>query len=212
MTLHFPGQFQIVRHHNKAGVQALIQFLHQVKQCLCTGAIQIAGGFVSQHTDGLGNQRAGHRHALAFAAGKFGRVVRQTFFQAHVFQHFGGNGGGLFHFHAAYQERHGDVFQRGEFRQQVVELVDEAERAVAQLSTLGFIHRLHVLAEYRHAAAAGIVQPAEQMQQGAFAGAGSTDDGDAFAAGDIEINAVEHGHVEFTLGKGLAQVAAGNNR
>ena len=43
--------------------------------------------------------------------------------------------------HAPHQQRHRHVLQRGELGQQVVELVDEAEGAVAQPAALGFAHR-----------------------------------------------------------------------
>ena len=40
--------------------------------------------------------------------------------------------------HPSDRERHRDVFERGEFRQQMMELVDEAERAVAHRAALAF--------------------------------------------------------------------------
>ena len=85
-------------------------------------------------------------------------------------------------FHAAYQQRHGDVFQRGEFRQQVVELVDETERTVAQFAALRLVHLRYILSQDADAAAGDGVEPAQQMQQGALAGTGCADDGDALAA------------------------------
>jgi hypothetical protein len=42
---------------------------------------------------------------------------------------------------AADQQRHGHVVERGKFGQQVMELVDEAERAVAQRAARRFAER-----------------------------------------------------------------------
>ena len=117
--------------------------------------------------------------------------------QADLFQHRGSVRFGLAALHAADQQRHGDVFQRGEFRQQVMELVDEAERAVAQFAALRLAHLLHFLPEDLRRCRRWLVQSAEQMQQGALAGTGSADDGDALAALHFEVDAVQHRHIQL---------------
>jgi hypothetical protein len=42
------------------------------------------------------------------------------------------------------------------------------------------------------------------VEEGAFAGAGATYDGDTFTAHDINVNAVKHGNIEFALHKDFA--------
>jgi hypothetical protein len=118
----------------------------------------------------------------------------------------------LFAFHTPDQQRHGDVVQRREFRQQVVELVDEAERGVAQVAAPGFRQCREVLALQDHRAAARRIEAAEDVQQGRLAGAGSADDGDPFAAADGEVDVVQHLHRIVAFAEGLADAAAGQDR
>src|SRR5260370_480258 len=41
------------------------------------------------------------------------------------------------------QGRHRDIFERGKFRQQVMELIDEAEGAISQKTALGIVQAIH---------------------------------------------------------------------
>ena len=88
LALHPPRQLKVMGDHDKAGVEPFIEFLHQIKQALCAGAIEVAGGFVGQHAGGFGDQCARDGNALAFAAGKFGGVVRQAFCQTDILRAF----------------------------------------------------------------------------------------------------------------------------
>ena len=137
--------------------------------------------------------------ALAFAAGEFARAVAHALFEAGFFQHgqclIAGLGFGDF----ADQERHHHVFQRGKFGQQVVELVNEAEVAVAQRAEGFLAHLREVAAEQGDAAGGGFVEAAEDVQQGGFAAAGRADDADALARADAQIEAVEHAYVEHAV-------------
>jgi hypothetical protein len=55
-------------------------------------------------------------------------------------------------FHAPDTQWHRDVVQRGEFGQQMVELIDKAQRLVAQRVALALFHGGEGLAEQRDAA------------------------------------------------------------
>ena len=70
----------------------------------------------------------------------------------------------LCHGHAADQQRHRHVFQRGEFRQQVVELIDEAERAIAQLAAHRVGQLVDLLTGDRHRSRRRQIEAAEQLQ------------------------------------------------
>ena len=84
--------------------------------------------------------------------------------------------------HAPDRERHRDVLQRGELRQQVVELVDEAERAVAHARRVPSPSARRSRALDADLARRRRVEPAQQVQQRALAGARGADDRDALAA------------------------------
>ena len=51
----------------------------------------------------------------------------------------------------------------------------------------------------RIVARAGTVQPADQIEQGGFSGAGGPDDGDHLAAGDFEIDGFERGYLALAV-------------
>src|SRR5215469_3635644 len=72
---------------------------------------------------------------------------------------------------AAHQKRHRDVLQRGELRQQVMELIDESERAVAQLPALLLSQPVNVTSVDQHLSAGRLVEPAQNLQQCRLAGA-----------------------------------------
>ena len=67
------------------------------------------------------------------------------------------------------QQWHRYMFYRRKFRQRMMGLVDETELAVAQFAAACFIERLDIASADHDRAAGSSVQPAEQMQQCAFA-------------------------------------------
>src|SRR5690606_27727908 len=77
---------------------------------------------------------------------------------------------------APYQQRHGDVLERAELRQQMVELVDEPEHAVAEHAALALRQASDVLAVDLDQARRRSIEAAEQVQQRALARARSADD------------------------------------
>src|SRR6185503_11519107 len=105
------------------------------------------------------DERAREGAALALAAGKLARLVLEARAQPDFLQHPLGPTEGLGPPHPADEERHGDVLDRGEFRQQVVELIDEAESRVAHLPALGLAHRAEGLALYQDGAEVGASRP-----------------------------------------------------
>jgi hypothetical protein len=102
------------------------------------------------------------------------------------------------------------VVQRAELGQQVVELVDEAQVLVAQAPLLRRIELRHVLAHQLHLARAGRIEPAQQVQQRALAGARGADDGQRLAGMHVEVDAVQHLDVEPPSWKRLVSPRAFN--
>ena len=74
------------------------------------------------------------------------------------------------------------VFLDGERRQQIEELEDEADFLAAQAREPGLVEPMDRLAVEVNFAAGQDVEPAEHMQQRAFAAAARPHDGDEFAA------------------------------
>jgi len=124
---------------------AYMQTFDQFKNAACGGFIQIACWFVGQQEARVVDQRAGQRHTLLFAAGKFAGTMIGAIFKANFFEPVSGNcqcvslppqrrsvpAGFLF---AARQERHSYVFKRRKFRQKVMELPNVTNLPIAKSS------------------------------------------------------------------------------
>ncbi len=78
------------------------------------------------------DQGAGQRDPLLFAARQLARPVPGPVGKPDVGEHLAGRGSRGRRGGTPEQQGHHDVFQRGEFRQQVVELKHEADGAVAE--------------------------------------------------------------------------------
>src|SRR3954471_20251731 len=68
--------------------------------------------------------------------------------------------------------RHNDVLKRRELRQQVVELVDEADLLAPQARALGVAHAGRRVAADVNLAAVRLLQEPRDVQEGRFAGPG----------------------------------------
>src|SRR5690348_12697155 len=100
---------------------------------------------------------------------------------------------------AAHQQWHRHVLLRAELHQQMMELIHEAERAVADLALLHLAEGSNVAPFDEHLALRRRIQSTEQMQERALAGAGGADDRYALPFGHIEVHAEQHRHIERAL-------------
>ena len=191
--------------HHKSRALIAGQFHHQSKHLGGRAAVEVAGGLVGQDTRRLGHQGAGDRHTLALAAREFGRSVVQTLTQTDAAQHglsaFGGLGSRL----AANPQRHGHVVAGAELGQQVVELVDKTQVAVAHVALSRGAQARQVLAFELYLPAARRVQAAQKVQQGAFARARGAHDGQGLPRFDAQVHALQDGHVQAAFGEPFGQ-------
>ena len=118
-------------HNDEARLVRTIQRQHQVEDMFSRLPVEVAGRFVGQHARRFRHQRPGDCRPLALTTGKLGRGVIEPVRQPHLAKYRRSFGFGLGLRHAPDQQRHRDVFQRREFRQQVMKLVNETEMAVA---------------------------------------------------------------------------------
>src|SRR3546814_8693898 len=91
----------------------------------------------------------------------------------------------------------------------MVKLVDKTERAVAQIAARGIAERRHRLSGNVDLACRGLVEPAEQMQQGAFAGARSANDGNGLASRHGQIEVAENLRAQAAFIVGFTEAGAG---
>ena len=73
-------------------------------------------------------------------------------------------------------------------------------------------HAGEVAAHQLHAAGAGGVQPAQQVQQGALARTRGTDDGQRLTGGHLQAHSLQHGHIQPAFGEALAQALTTQHR
>ena len=87
--------------------------------------------------------------------------------------------------------RDDDIFERAEFRQKIVELIDEADEFTAERGARFIVAACRVLSCDHHAARSRLIQQARHLQERRFARAGRADQRDDFARPDFDIGVVE---------------------
>ena len=149
--------------------------------------IEVAGGLVGEQQARAVGHRARDGDALLLAARELGRPVQEALPQAEEAQELARPLAGLALRQPADELRHHHVLQGREFRQEVVELVDEAHLLAPQAGALGIPHRGRRTAADIDLAAVGALQQAGEVQQGALAGPRGRHQGDELARPDREI-------------------------
>jgi hypothetical protein len=93
------------------------------------------------------------------------------------------------------EQRHRHVLERRELRQEVVELEDEAEGAVAELAAPCLAEGEHVLAGDGQGAAVRAVEGAEDVEERRLPHPGGPDDGHHLPRPHVEVDAAQDGDV-----------------
>ena len=107
---------------------------------------------------------------------------------------------------AAEEQRQGDVLLRGERRDQVVGLEDEADRGAAQLGELLVVELGEVDVADVHRPAGEVVEPGEAVHQRALARAGRAHDRGELARLERHGDAVEGAHLAVAAAVDLHRV------
>jgi len=114
------------------------------------------------------DERAGERDALALAARQLAREVTHALLQADTLEHRRRLCVRVAGREPPDRERHRNILERAEFGQQVMELIDEAEGAIAHATTLRFRERGKRTPFDVDLARARRVEPAKKMQERAL--------------------------------------------
>ena len=128
------GRDRVVRHHHDRLAELLHRALHEPEDLGARPGVEVAGRLVGEDDLGPAHERARDRDALLLTAGQLRRPVREAIAQADgVDDAVEPRLVGL-----AARERHRqrDVLERGERRDQVVRLEDEADAVAAHLREL----------------------------------------------------------------------------
>ena len=142
-----------------------VETVQDVEDLLRRREVEVARRLVDEQHLRIADQGPGDRHALHLAAGQLAGIVIGPVGQTDGLkrglsapQAFGAP-------HASIDEWRGHVLERGRAGQQVVELEDEAEEAVAQLRPAGIVEGGDVVAGEEVGAGVGAVQQAENVEK-----------------------------------------------
>ena len=194
-NLHHPiglrRDFRIVGHHNN-GMTFAVQLADDFDHILAAGRIQRAGRLIGQNHLAAVHQRAGNRHPLLLAAGKFAGFVLLFAFQAQAVQQFIRPFHPLSMFQTGIHRRQRHIVAGAQGVQQIVALENKTETLAAQagqfirrhLRSFGAVHLIRAGRRY--------VQTAQNIHQRRFTGTGLADDGDKITFFDAEIHVFQH--------------------
>ena len=153
--------------------------------------VEIARRLVGENQRRIHHQRPGDGDSLHLAAGQLRRSVLGSISEVHQGQQLQRAGFDLRHPGAVEQLRHRHVLPCRHRRQQVEELKDESDTAPSEFGLLVVVEVADLLTLESDRSGVWSVQRAEQVQQGALARAGRTDDGYELPAGQRQGDAVE---------------------
>jgi hypothetical protein len=182
-----------VRDHHD-GAALAVELIEELEHFLSALGVEIARGLVGEQQRGLSHQRAGDRDALALAPGKLRRMVAEAVREPDGRDQLEAALAALAPRRAAVEQRHFDVLEHGELRDQVEGLEDESDRPVADPRQAIVIQPRDVLAVEHVASARGAVETPEDVHQRGLARARCADDAHEFAAPDLQIDPTQHGH------------------
>ncbi len=130
------------------------------------GNVQVAGWFVGEQDGGFVSEGAGDGHALLFAAGEFAGEVICAGGEAERAEEVHGAFFGMRLGFAGDHLRQHDVFHRGEFGEEMVELVDDADGAETNFGAFSVSEFAGIRAVDDDGAAIRFFQEPCQVKQG----------------------------------------------
>ena len=180
----------------EGGAVGAVDLAHHLKHLVGGFGVQIAGGFIGEDEGGVHRQGAGEGDALLLAAGHVGGEVVGPGGEADLAEQVVralAHGG--VREAAIGEDGHHHVFQRREGGDEVVILEDEADGVAAEPGKGCVVQGAGFVAFDEEAALGRAIQQADDVEQGAFAGAGRADEGDEFAAFQSEVDLMQHLHL-----------------
>jgi hypothetical protein len=190
-TIAAGGEGAVMSGHDEGDAFGGGDVEEQLKDGGAGGFVEGAGGLVGEQDAGVVHEGAAEGGALALATGELLDAVVEAVAEAgavgELFE--AGLGGGV-------ADAGGDggdeaVFFEGEIGDEVVELEDEADFVAQEMEAAAMAVELDAVD--RDAAAVGLVETAEEMEEGALAAAGGSAESDGLACDGFEVHALEDG-------------------
>ena len=172
---------QVVRGDERRKLVFSVQSCDQFKNHFPGASVQIARRFICKQQLRLRDECACQRQTLLFAARQFARAMMRTLLQSDLAQPAGSFGRCRRKRLPSGQERHGDVFEGGEFGEQVVELPHIADFAITKVGGGVFGQRMHLGICAVYGTRRRPIKSRQDVQQGAFSGTRLAHDGQHLA-------------------------------
>src|SRR4051794_13203002 len=152
--------------------------------------VELAGGLVRQEKVGLVCERDRHRNPLGLPAGQPARLPIKSITETDRVKKLLGVSGWTPS--ARERERQFDVLERGQERNQVVALEDDADPLGTKPRPRGVIEFRDLLAVEDDAAGVGLQQAGDQGQKRGLPASRRTDKSGRLAAGELQARAVQY--------------------
>ena len=177
-------------HHEDGGAFA-VELGEEFHYLLAVLGVEVTGGLVGEDELGIGDDGAGDGHPLLLTSGELLWEVGGTVGDVHALEdvayHLLALGG--LDLHVDEGQLH--VLEHVQLIDEVEALEYEADVAFAVLGALFLFQRAYFLAEELVLARGGVVEEAEDVEEGGLAAAGGAHDGYEFALLDVEGDVVE---------------------
>jgi len=164
-----------------------VQVIQQLENHLTGPKIQVAGWLVGKQYAWCAHQRTGEHNTLLLPTRQLSGAVCRPRAQSDFIQPRQCVRGGFVPVSTANQQRHHHVFQRREFRQQVVNLPNKPNFPIAKVRLLGLCETRYLSTSVVYRTRGRPVQTAQHMQQGALAGPALSNQGQHFATLYIQV-------------------------
>ena len=204
------GRARVVRDHDHGLAEVVDGAPEQPEHLARRLRVEVAGRLVGEHDRGPRDQRAGDRHPLLLPAGQLGGTVREPVAEPDRVDERGEPL--VVDLRAGERQRQRDVLVRGQDRDQVVGLEDEAELVAPQRGQPLVVEVRELLAVDDDRAGRRAVQPREQMHERRLAGAGGPHDRRELAGGEADRDAAQRVDGRLPLPVGSMEVRRGDDR
>ncbi len=194
-------QALVVSREDEGKTEAVIQVAHEVNELSGIARIEIGGGFVGEDKRGAVHDGAGDGNTLALSAGEEVGPLICAGGEADVLERFSNASAAFVGAYSLNQQGVLNVFAGGEDGDEVEGLKDEADLFAAQHRGLRRTETRGVHSVDENAAAGGLVDAPDEVQQGRFAATAGAGDGEEFASIDAEVDLVEGGYGAVVEGK-----------
>lgn len=187
------GQARIVGDQDQGSARLATQVQEQVNDLLAGGLIQVAGGFVGKEHLGPGGIGAGDGDALLFTTRELPGVMAGAGGKSDALQGLVGAAWGIRC--PGQLQRQQDIFARGQGRQKLEVLEDEADPAAAQGGAAILVKGIQGLATEPDGTGGGIIEAGQESQQGGLTAPRGAEYGDGFPGLDVQIQVLQYGQV-----------------